>query len=292
MWRLAQSDIAQIEQTGLHNACSDFLQKSRIFHHWLKQFNDLDKRVYFAFAKHREREFVDYSYSNLHSMFSNESLPDCLEKLFYYGLLHKPGAGNYRAILGLFAEHFRARFSETAENLTFNLELDAYKECLASVKKKYGRKESDGKGKALEKLAKLLLESCDGLAVESRVPTAAGEIDLLVQNQNRSHPFLSTLGDYFICECKNWEKKAGVQQIQNFALRIKKFDCKLGLYFSKSGITGNITTHAKKEIHDLYCVEKCFLVVLSLDDLESIGQDVDFLEMLERKVRNIRFQRI
>ncbi|MCI0615218.1 AAA-like domain-containing protein, partial [bacterium] len=127
MWRLAQSDIAQIKEADLHNACSDFLQKSLIFHHWLKHFNDLDKRVYFAFAKHREREFVDYSYSNLHSMFSNESLPDCLEKLFYYGLLHKPGASNYRAILGLFAEQFRTRFSETAENLTFNLDLDVYK---------------------------------------------------------------------------------------------------------------------------------------------------------------------
>jgi hypothetical protein len=224
-------------------------------------------------------------------MFSNESLPDCLDKLFYYGLLHKPGAGNYRAILGLFAEQFRARFSETAESLAFNLDWDVYKECLATVKKKYGRKESDSKGKALEKLAKLLLESCNGLAAESRVITAAGEIDLLVYNQNRSHPFLSTLGD-FICECKNWEKKAGVQQIQNFALRIKKFDCKLGLYFSKSGITGNIAANAKKEIHDLYSVEKRSLVVLSLDDLESIGQGMDFLEMLERKVLYIRFQRI
>jgi hypothetical protein len=205
-------------------------------------------------------------------------------------LLYKPEENHYRAILGLFAEWFRERFSETEENLTFNLDLEAYNECLATVKKRYNRKESDAKGKALENMARLLLESCTGLTVETRVNTASGEIDLLVHNQNRTHPFLSTLGEYFICECKNWEKKAGVQLIQTFVHRIKTFDCKLGLYFSKRGITGNIAANAKKEIHDLYRDEKRFLVVLTLDDLDSIGQGKDFLEMLEEKTRNIWFQ--
>jgi hypothetical protein len=288
MWRLAQSDIAQINKADLHNACSDFLQKCQIFHNWLKHFNDLDKRVYFAFAKHQEREFVDYSFANLRSLFSNESLPDCLDKLFYHGLLHKPRADNYRAIIGLFAEWFRKR----AENLAFNLDLDAYKECLAAVKKRYSRKEAGLKGKALEKLAKLLLESCTELTVQQRLNTASGEIDLLVHNKNRSHPLLSALGDYFICECKNWEKKAGVQLMQTFVHRIKTFECTLGLYFSKHGITGTVAANAKKEIHELYRSERRYLVVLSLDDLESIGQGDDFLEMLERKVRDIRFQLI
>jgi len=187
----------------------------------------------------------------------------------------------------LFAEWFRARFSETAENLTFNLDSNAYNECLAAVKKRYSRKKSDAKGKALEKLAKLLLESCTGLRVKPRFRTKKGEIDLLVQNKNSTHPLLSTLGD-FICECKNIEEKANIQLIQTFTKRINDFECTLGLYFSKHGIT----TDARGEVYDFYRGEKRFLVVLTLDDLESIGQGGDFLEMLEEKMRDIRFQRI
>ena len=290
MCRLAESDLAQTKAIDLQNACADFLQRSRIFYHWLKHFADLDKRVYYTFAKHEDEDSVSFPFSVLRSMFLSESLSDCLDKLFYYGLLHKE-TNNYHAILGLFAGWFRTRFSETAENLTFNLDLNAYNECLATVKKRYSRKESYAKGKALENLARLLLESCAELIVETRVNTASGEIDLLVHNQNRTHPFLSMLGD-FICECKNWEEKAGIQLIQTFAYRIKEFECTLGLYFSKRGITGNAATHAKKVIYDLYHDEKRFLVVLTLDDLDSIGQGRDFLEMLEENTRDIRFQRI
>ncbi|MBM3238429.1 ATP-binding protein [Candidatus Poribacteria bacterium] len=292
MYRLVESDLTLTKAIDLQNACADFLQKSRIFHHWLKHFTDLDKRVYYAFARYEDKDSASFSFPIIHSMFPSESLSDCLDKLFYYGLLHKPTSDSYHAIIGLFAEWFRTRFSETAENLTFNLDLNAYNECLDAVKKRYSRQESDAKGKALENLARLLLGSCVGLTVETRVNTASGEIDLLVHNQNRTHPFLSMLGEYFICECKNWEKKAGVQLIQTFVHRIKTFECTLGLYFSKRGITGNIAANAKKEIHDLYRDEKRFFVVLTLDDLNSIGQGRDFLEMLEEKKRDIQFQRI
>ena len=137
MYRLAESDLAKTKAIDLRSACADFLQKKRIFHHWLKHFDDLDKQLYYTFAKHEDEYSASFSFPVLRSMFPSESLSDCLDKLFYYGLLHRPAADSYRAILGLFAEWFRARFSGEAEDLTFNLDLKAYNECLAEVKKEF-----------------------------------------------------------------------------------------------------------------------------------------------------------
>ena len=80
--------------------------------------------------------------------------------------------------------------------------------------------------------------------------------------------------------------------LQTFAYRLQEFECTLGLYFSKRGITGDVATQAKRVIYDIYRDEKRFLVVLTLDDLDSIGQGRDFLEMFEEKMIDIRFQRI
>jgi hypothetical protein len=69
MCRLAESDLAQTKAIDLQNACADFLQKSRIFHHWLKNFTDLDKQVYYAFARHEDKDFAIFSFPVLHPMF-------------------------------------------------------------------------------------------------------------------------------------------------------------------------------------------------------------------------------
>lgn len=290
MYRLAELDLEQLREADIYNACTDLVQQNPIFRDWLRHFTNLEKQLYYTFAKHKGEDAVSLSIVELHSVFPAELLIDSLDRLFYHGLLYKPSGDTYAAILGSFAQWFRERFSE-AEDPTSGLDLRTYNEYLARVKKRYSQKDSDDKGKALEKLARLLLESCEGISTRPRYLSASGEIDLLVVNRNCAHPCLCNVGD-FICECKNWDIKVGVQHIQTFAYRMKRFGCSLGLYFSKLGITGDITKNAKKIIHDMYHDEKRYLIVLTIEDLNSIGEGRDFLEILEEKERDIRFEKI
>jgi hypothetical protein len=114
MWRLAQSDLAKAQASDLEQACADFIGRTSVFRNWMSHFDALDKRVYHAFAKDETQDIVSLTAKTLRPMFPTEAekLPDSLNRLAYHGLLCKITQDEYLAPLGLFAEWFRARFTE------------------------------------------------------------------------------------------------------------------------------------------------------------------------------------
>lgn len=277
----------KIDLNDVYDSCR-LVRSSRVFHHWYSELNDLDKRLYFEFAKLASSEYVKYSTAGLVKILKSDFIEDSLDKLFYHGLIHREEADTFYCIPSLFANYFKINFAKGGT--TFNIDLDIYQSMLEAVKEDYDSNEKQKKGKSLELLAKYLIESCDGLNVKMNQQTRFGEIDLIISNKSSSHSFLSNFGDFFICECKNWSKKVGIQPIQSFRLRMENFETKLGLYFSKNGVTGSASSAAKNQIYDLYTKQKYYLIVITLSDLEKISKGEDFIAILEDKSRHIRFQ--
>lgn len=287
LWGKCKTDI--VSEDDIRKVCESFLAQSSVFRLWYKEFNDLDKRIYWEFAKKVENKYVRLSIADLVNVCQSDFVEDSVVKLFYHGLLRKEEHNTYHVIPSLFMEWFSTKFS--SKGLTFNIDLEVYRKLFETTNKGYTDKQRKEQGDSLENLAQYLIECCSGLLVEKKAQTAIGEIDLLVTNKNSSYSFLSDVGD-IIGECKNWNKKVGVQPIQTFRLRMEEFGTRLGLYFSKEGITGNEASAAKKQIFDLYSKKKYCLVVVTLKDLKAISNGEDFLTLLENKMREIRFQRL
>lgn len=115
------------------------------------------------------------------------------------------------------------------------------------------------KGAALEEVIELLLRSTPGFTkVESRLRTAAEEVDLTVLNEVPSAPWKAE-GSYILCECKNWSSNVGADEFRNFK---GKFDTKhkratVGLFISLNGFTSGFT--------DAHKVSDTNVVMLLLD---------------------------
>lgn len=279
----------EIDFNEINMSCEAVLKESKVFHYWFNELRDLDKKIYYELAKKVNGEYVVLSIKDLLLCCKSDFLEDAIDRLFYHGFIKKIHSDRYMIVPSIFMDYFFNNYFIKDNVFSFNL--DEYNRLLGVVKMNYSKKENKQKGDSLEYLAKFLIESCDNLKVELKKNTSIGEIDLLVTNKNKKHHILSKVGN-FICECKNWSEKVGVQEIQVFRKRMEDFETILGIYFSKLGITGKVSSAAKKQVYDLYKEKKYWLVVINLRDLEEIGKGKDFLTMLEEKIKNIRFQSV
>lgn len=99
-----------------------------------------------------------------------------------------------------------------------------------------GNRKTDGK--ELEYFASYMLGVIPGFEIELRKQAKDYHFDGFIRNRGPRWDFRSDLGNYILVECKDWTKPASVDTISYFAHKLQLHDCRAGILFSKSGITG------------------------------------------------------
>ncbi len=152
---------------------------------------------------------------------------------------------------------------------------------------------NDEKGKSLENLARFLLESIPSLRCKyPNLETKSSEIDLVIEYDHLKGelPLLEELGRYALIECKNWSKPVGVGYVRDFMGKLDKCKIKLGIIFSKNGVTGvNSGVDALREIQSRFDRDGIYILVFSLDELKEIKDGMGFYKAIDLKADRLRF---
>ncbi|SFQ16861.1 restriction endonuclease [Variovorax sp. 770b2] len=152
---------------------------------------------------------------------------------------------------------------------------------------------NEKKGKSLENLARFLLENTPSLRCKyQNLQTRSSEIDLVIEYDplKGTIPLFDEIGRYCLVECKNWSKPVGVGPVRDFMGKLDKCKVKLGIIFSKNGVTGvDSGADALREIQSRFDRDGLFLIVFSLDDLRDIRGGTEFKAALDRKADSLRF---
>jgi hypothetical protein len=121
--------------------------------------------------------------------------------------------------------------------------------------------------------------------------TRSSEIDIVCEIvAGSTFEFLREHGRYFLVECKNWTKPAGAKEIRDFIGKLRKCRIRVGLYFSRNGITGEQHgTDAVREIHSAFDADGTMVVVLAERDLAGIAELQQVMGLLEEKMDALRF---
>jgi hypothetical protein len=144
------------------------------------------------------------------------------------------------------------------------------------------------RGVAFERLCKYLLEALDGVEVHSsNVYTASEEIDLQIWNAG-IEPVLRHWGDVFLVECKNWTSRVGAPAVESFIGKLRRRNCKNGLFIAAGGVTGGFAGRgvrgAARLIESAFMQDGIRVLVLTLDDLKAITNVEDLRTLLKRRL--------
>jgi hypothetical protein len=101
--------------------------------------------------------------------------------------------------------------------------------------------------------------------------------------------FRSELGRYFVCECKDWSSPADFTTMAKFCRVLDSFKAKFGILFSRSGISGQRgTAFAALEQLKVFQDRGIVIVVLNLQDLESVAAGKSFISLLRTRYESVR----
>ena len=151
-------------------------------------------------------------------------------------------------------------------------------------------------GDHLEHLMAYLFAVERGFEVIGSTRSPDSQNDILIRNRHDDGA-ISSLGDYLIVECKNWQKPAGAPVIREFAGRLRAAKVKTGVLVSKSGITGQKKrgrgTGARDSISKEYLHDATAVLVVdeaSILDLVAgkLKLSMELLEQFERVRFDIR----
>jgi len=152
------------------------------------------------------------------------------------------------------------------------------------------------KGDRLEDLAAYLLQNLPGARVLRNVKTTDSQSDLIVVQQPPGSSYmLEALGRAFLVECKNWEDPVGPDEVNHFVAKIRFHQCKCGILFAKSGITGRdskvFVERAQVTLLRWLHQDGCSVLVVNKDDLQSLAKGTMSVgELLLKKHELLRFR--
>jgi hypothetical protein len=147
----------------------------------------------------------------------------------------------------------------------------------------------EGTGENLERLAHYLLCMIPGCRVYHRQKTNSNEYDVVGSFEGPSLDFRTELGRYFVCECKDWNRKANVTVLAKLAYVLDSVKSRFGILFSREGITGNNhTRNAARERLKVFSSRGIAIEVIDASDLDAVASGQSFLEMLRRKYEMVR----
>jgi len=129
------------------------------------------------------------------------------------------------------------------------------------------------RGAALEEAAAALFCSVPGIIAPERNVVdyaTAGEIDILFPNRGPQNGFWF-LDKAFLCECKNWNRAVGAEEMRVFADRMRERNCLHGILIATNGITGApaLLTAANHQVARALELGR-EIIVLDWNDLSAI----------------------
>lgn len=146
-----------------------------------------------------------------------------------------------------------------------------------------------GEGKALERLAHYLLASMPGCRAYMREKSKSTEYDVVCILEGLGLDFRVEFGRYFICECKDWSRRANFTTFAKFCRILDGAKCRFGILFSKHGITGaGKTTYAEREQLKVFQDRGMVVIVFTKSDLENVADGANFITMLREKYEEVR----
>lgn len=152
---------------------------------------------------------------------------------------------------------------------------------------------NESKGKSLERLASWLCDGTPSLRSKYRnLITRSSEIDIVVEYDDSAGriALFHELGRYCLVECKNWSKPVGVSPVRDFMGKLDKCKVRLGLIFSKNGVTGvDSGADALREIQSRFDRDGVYVLVFSLEDLKTVADSAGFVRLLDEKADALRF---
>jgi len=173
----------------------------------------------------------------------------------------------------------------------FQLNLMEFQTKLKKMKAASTTKE---KKETLEKLADFLLKGIKDIKVRERnLENRSSEIDLVAEYQgSNDYTIFDDYERFILVECKNWRKSVGAKQIRDFVKKMQNTKTNLGIIFAKNGISGaDKGSYALREIDLAFHNHEISIVVFNENDLKNILKGMDFYDLLDKKLFNLRFSK-
>ncbi len=147
----------------------------------------------------------------------------------------------------------------------------------------------DGSGLALESIARYLLSCMPGCKALPPLSTLSSNLDVVCSMEGFEVDFRSELGRYFVCECKDWKRKADFATIAKFCRVLDSVKARFGILFSKKGISGaGKARYAEREQMKVYQDRGMIIVVIDEEDLKRVVHGDNFIGLLRSRYEKVR----
>jgi hypothetical protein len=158
------------------------------------------------------------------------------------------------------------------------------------------RGDQSAKKKSLESLASYLAITLPGVRIIPNVRGPEHEMDLVVVQHTATPSYLlEALGRTFLVECKNWEKKVGVEPLNHFVAKMRFHRCNCGVIFAKNGLSGDKVpgrglSYARLTLLRWYQQDECIVIVVKKEDLKKLADGImPFSALLLHEYESVRF---
>lgn len=155
----------------------------------------------------------------------------------------------------------------------------------------------DGTGKALERLSTYLLSCMPGCRTlnqgksgfTNRGKSHSTDYDIICSIEGFEIDFRSELGRYFVCECKDWKKKADFSTVAKFCRVLDSVKARFGILFSTKGISGKgKTINAERELLKVFQDRGMVIIVVDETELMKVVEGENLINILKRKYEKVR----
>lgn len=140
------------------------------------------------------------------------------------------------------------------------------------------------RGDALEDLFRYLLDLVPGVMTQANGidPFKGAEIDIAVAN-TQSAQWMQVLPACFLVECKNWDERVGVKEIQAFETKLRHRGVTLGIVVAASGVTGDQHNLTAAYFNIAMSQQSGLrILVVTLEDLRSLKTTDELTALLCR----------
>ena len=204
-------------------------------------------------------------------------------------------------------DYYKALFNQVKDGFNeltrFDLDQKAeYGKLLANLKEVNNNRTSYDTfeiGKALENIVNFILQGCSIFDIIPNLHSTTNEIDQLVILNDmgmffKENGYLKFEDNYFIGECKNYNKKIDVTWIGKFFSLVNTSSCRLGVLFSYHGLNGRSEWNdAKGFVKKLYLskerlTDRICIINFNIEDFENIANGESFLNILDSKIAALR----
>jgi hypothetical protein len=122
-----------------------------------------------------------------------------------------------------------------------------------------------------------------------RQRTGSSDLDVVGSFEGSSLDFRSELSRYFVCECKDWNEKAGFPAFAKLGRVLDSVRSRFGILFSREGISGDSKERfAEREQLKVFGHHGIAIVVITESHLDQVAKGQSFLALLRSEYEMVR----